>query len=137
MTKIEIGPDGVQIDAGIIAKALKLAPLDLQQRMREGTVTSRFERGEGDDAGRVRLTFFSGTRRARITADAAGEVLSCTAVDYTGPPRSPSSASKSTAKSASKKRSPDRDRLDALLDTALEGSFPASDPTAISFDRPE
>ena len=74
MTQIEIGPEQIQIDADIVAKALKMEPQDLLGRMREGTVTSQFERGEGADAGRVRLTFFSATRRARITADTAGAI---------------------------------------------------------------
>lgn len=82
MAHIDIGPDLVQVDADIVAKALQLTPQDLQNRMRDGTVTSRFERGEGEDTGRVRLTFYSDTRRARITASTTGAVLSCTAVDF-------------------------------------------------------
>ena len=85
MAQIDIGPDGVQIDAQIVAKALKLTPQALQSGMRDGTVTSLFETGEGADAGRMRLTFYSDTRRARITADTNGAVLSCTAVDYKRP----------------------------------------------------
>lgn len=82
MSEIEIGPDMVQIDAEIVAEALKLDPQDLRERMRDGTVTSRYEVGQGEDEGRVRLTFFSDTRRARITADDTGKVLTCSAVDY-------------------------------------------------------
>lgn len=82
MSDIEIGPDLVQIDAEIVAQALNLDPQDLRDRMRDGTVTSRYEVGDGEDAGRVRLTFFSDTRRARITADSTGKVLTCSAVDY-------------------------------------------------------
>ena len=82
MTTIEIAPDLIQVDADIVAKALKITPHDLQQRLREGTVTSRYETGEGADAGRVRLTFYSDSRRARITADASGAVLFCSAADY-------------------------------------------------------
>ncbi|MDO5758572.1 MAG: DUF6522 family protein [Rhodobacterales bacterium] len=130
MPQIEIGPDMIQIDAQIVAKALKLPPHELQSRMREGTVTSRFERGEGVDAGRMRLTFFSSTRRARITADESGAVLSCTAVDYVGTPKAAPPAPDATPTQMSP-----RDRLEALLDEALEGSFPASDPIAISFDK--
>ncbi|MEB8386975.1 DUF6522 family protein [Rhodobacteraceae bacterium KMM 6894] len=85
MTQIDIGPDGVQIDAEIVAKALKMTQSALQAGMRDGTVTSLYETGEGADAGRMRLTFYSETRRARITADSNGVVLSCTAVDYKRP----------------------------------------------------
>ncbi len=137
MPEIEIGPDMIQIDADIVAKTLKLTPRDLKARMRDGTVTSRFERGEGADAGRMRLTFFTDTRRARITADMNGDILSCTAVDYVGVPRGPSPTSPSTrtADPGAAGNEPDHARLDALLDAALDGTFPASDPLAIAFDR--
>lgn len=121
MPEIEIGPDQIRIDAEIVAKALRLTPQDLQHRLREGTVTSRFEQGEGTDAGRLRLTFYSDIRRARIIADTSGVVLSCTAADFG---RQPASAPA------------EHDRLDALLDAALEATFPASDPIAVSFDAP-
>lgn len=137
MPEIEVGPDMIQIDAGIVAQALKLTPRDLQRRMREGAVTSRFERGEGADAGRMRLTFFSDSRRARITADVTGQVLSCTAVDYVAPPKGTPPTSKSTQTNhpvGATGHEPDHARLDALLDAALDGTFPASDPIAIAFD---
>ena len=128
MSAIEIGPDLIRIDAGIVAKALKLAPRDLQAAMREGTVTSRFERGEGQDAGRVRLTFFSATRRARITADTTGVILTCTGADFSRRQHSTRAAVNEADSVAS-----DRDRLDAMLDAALDQTFPASDPVAIDF----
>lgn len=138
MTEIEIGPDLIQVDAEIVAKALKIAPRDLQQRMREGTVTSRYEHGEGADAGRVRLTFYSDSRRARITADTSGAILFCSAVDFD---RSPKAASTTPERTANSDTAPDtaeaaavRARLDALLDAALQETFPASDPIAIGFD---
>ncbi len=130
MARIDVGPNLIQVDAGIVAKALQLTPQDLSHRMRDGTVTSLYERGEGEDAGRVRLTFFSATRRARITADVSGKVLSCTAVDFS---RTPHQVQRSETLSSAEAAS-SRKRLDALLDAALEGSFPASDPIALSFD---
>lgn len=122
MPKIEIGPDLVQVDADIVAKALKISPHDLKERMRNGTVTSRFERGEGQDTGRVRLTFFSDRRRARITANTSGAVLSCTGVDFARPPM------------AVQPQAARQIRMNALLDDALQGTFPASDPVALGFD---
>jgi hypothetical protein len=122
MSKIEIGPDLVQIDADIVAKALKISPHDLKERMRNGTVTSRFERGEGQDAGRMRLTFFSNKRRARITADTSGTVLACTGVDFARP------------RMAVQPQNDRRTRMNTLLDDALQGTFPASDPVALGFD---
>ncbi len=137
MSKIEIGPDQILIDADIVAKALKIEPQELQQRMRDGTVTSRFERGEAEDAGRIRLTFFSGSRRARITADESGAVLSCTAVDYSRGP-TPLALTPEAAEEKPGKAQPmqHQEHIDALLDAALQDTFPASDPIALSFDRP-
>ncbi len=82
MPEIEIGDEAVQIDADLLAGALRIDADELLRRMREGTVTSRVERGEGEDAGRLRLTFFSANRRVRMVVDESGRVLSCGAVDY-------------------------------------------------------
>lgn len=120
-TQIEIGPDQVRIDAAIVAHAFQITPDDLQQRLRDGTVTSRFEQGEGADEGRVRLTFYSDTRRVRIVADRAGAVMSCNVAGF-GP--GPFDAAGKV----------NRKRLDALLDAALDATFPASDPISISPD---
>ncbi|QYX57208.1 hypothetical protein K1T73_02005 [Roseovarius sp. SCSIO 43702] len=86
MTKIEFSGDTVQVDARTLAKAFRIGTNDLKQGMRDGTITSRFERGEDEDAGKVRLTFFSANRRVRMTADESGNVLTCSAVDYARPP---------------------------------------------------
>ena len=131
MPTIEIGPDLIQIDAEVVANALKIAPQDLKAGMREGTVTSRFERGEEEDAGRIRLTFFSATRRARITADTAGRVLSCSTADFSRPFISASQVPEPGGAPAA----PDRNMLDAMLDAALSQTFPASDPVALDFER--
>lgn len=136
MPEIEIGPDLIQIDADIVAKALRITPQDMQDRMRDGTVTSRFEQGEGEDAGRVRLTFFSDTRRARITADTTGTILTCSAVDFTRTPRNALPETRSSNPDNDDKR-PERARLEGLLDEALQGTFPASDPIALAFDTPD
>ena len=152
MTRIEYINDGVQVDAGILAQAFAISAEDLRLGMREGAITSRFEQGEGEDAGKVRLTFSSADRRVRMIADERGRVLECTAVDFrTPPPRSPATPSQShgagghdTGSGAAAETSADRNvaeasdadrraRLDALLDDALCDTFPASDPVALSF----
>ncbi len=69
MTKIEIADDMMQVDAKVLAKALRMDTNDLKQGMRDGTITCRIERGEGKHAGKVCLTFFSADRRVRMTAD--------------------------------------------------------------------
>lgn len=152
MTRIEYVNDGVQVDASILAQAFAISAEDLRLGMREGSITSRFEQGEGEDAGKVRLTFFSADRRVRMIADERGSVLACSAEDFRTPlPCSPATPSRShgagasdASSGAADETSADRhvaeefdaarrDRLDALLDEALCETFPASDPVAISF----
>lgn len=134
MTPVEFSEGNVSIDGAVLARAFGISDDDLKQRMREGTITSRFERGEGEDAGTVRLVFFSRARRIRITADEGGNILTCGAVDFAGPPgfgsrlSAPASASGQDAEQAA--------HVEMLLDLALEGTFPASDPVAISIDAP-
>ena len=84
MPGIELQQDGARIDAAVLARAFGISADDLRQGMRDGTITSRFERGAGKDAGTVRLIFFSSSRRIRITADESGRILTCGAVDFAG-----------------------------------------------------
>jgi len=74
MPGIDLQQDGARIDAAVLARAFGISADDLRQGMRDGTITSRFERGAGKDAGTVRLIFFSSSRRIRITADASGRI---------------------------------------------------------------
>jgi hypothetical protein len=150
MTRIEYINDGVQVDAGMLAQAFAISAEDLRLGMREGAITSRFEQGEGEDAGKVRLTFFSADRRVRMIADERGSVLECSAVTFPLP-RSPaapgqrheagagdasSGAADETFKDPHAAEEADaarRARLDAILDEALCDTFPASDPIAVRF----
>jgi hypothetical protein len=77
------------VDAALIGELLDLAPSDVQALMRAGKITSRCERGEGDHAGRYRLTFFHACRRARLTVDAAGRIIRRSIIDYGGRPLPP------------------------------------------------
>jgi hypothetical protein len=60
MGGIVIEDDGVSVDAEVLGEAFGLAPAQVPALMREGAITSLFERGEGEDAGRMRLSFFHG-----------------------------------------------------------------------------
>ena len=79
---IRIDDSGIEIDAGIIAEGLGLDPAVLREHMREGRITSRCERGIGEDDGRWRLTFFSSTRRLRLVVDAAGRIEQRSMIDF-------------------------------------------------------
>jgi hypothetical protein len=71
---IEIGEDGFQIDAKIIAEGLGIEAALVPARMREGAITSLCERGVDADAGSYRLTFFHKGTRLRLVIDEAGNI---------------------------------------------------------------
>jgi hypothetical protein len=75
MMRLERNGDGFMIDAADLGRLLELEPDAVQDLMRRGAITSVFERGEGEDEGRFRLTFTHGARRVRLIVDAVGEVL--------------------------------------------------------------
>ena len=78
----------IEVDAALVAKALQLDPEALRAALRSGAVTSQCETGIDEDAGRFRLTFFSATRRLRLTVDASGTVLQTSTADYRRTPGS-------------------------------------------------
>lgn len=82
LMQIEIGPHDVNIDARLIGAGLDLDPATVLADMRAGVITSRFERGAGEDAGRYRLTFFHASRRCRIIVDRDGTVLRRSTLDF-------------------------------------------------------
>ncbi|MHA3915891.1 DUF6522 family protein [Halovulum sp. GXIMD14793] len=78
--KIDMSGDQPTIDARDLGALLDLSPDEVQLLMRGGEITSRFETGEGEDAGKVRLTFFHRGRRVRLTCSKDETVLSTTCV---------------------------------------------------------
>lgn len=72
----------VEIPLEWVAHLLGLPPEGAQAALRSGALTSVLEKGEGRDAGRMRLTFFHGTRRARIILDADGRPVQRSAIDF-------------------------------------------------------
>ena len=70
------------IDAETLADGLGVALSDVRALMRSGAITSRCERGEGDDEGRTRLTFFHRSRRFRLVVDAGGRTLQRSTIDF-------------------------------------------------------
>jgi hypothetical protein len=80
MVKFEDG--AVQIDAAVIGEGLGIEPSLVQSRMREGKITSRYERGIDEDAGYHRLTFFTESQRLTLIVDDAGNVLQRSVIDF-------------------------------------------------------
>jgi hypothetical protein len=61
--------DGLVVDAELVAGKLGLSPDTFWQEMKRGIVYSVVERGEGEDAGRVRLTVRYRARSWSITLE--------------------------------------------------------------------
>jgi hypothetical protein len=70
------------VDATLVGELLGVAASDVLALMRDGKITSRCERGEGEHAGQYRLTFFYAGRRARLNVDAAGRIIRRSIIDY-------------------------------------------------------
>jgi len=68
-TAITRSDDGFVVDAAVVAGKLGLAPDAFWREMRRGIVYGVVERGEGDDAGRVRLTFRYRARSWSVTLE--------------------------------------------------------------------
>lgn len=86
MAMIAFEEGAIQVDATIVAKGLGIDPSLVQERMREGAITSLCERGHAEDIGRYRLTFFSLSRRFRLIVDEGGNVISRSAIDFSDRP---------------------------------------------------
>ncbi|WP_299844162.1 DUF6522 family protein [uncultured Paracoccus sp.] len=69
-------------DGRIIVEAAELAPLlgldlaEFQSQMRSGQIATGTEEGQGEDAGRFRVTFTSSQWKLRLTCAADGTVIS-------------------------------------------------------------
>ena len=66
---------GFVIDAEDLGPLLGVEPPRVPELMREGRITCRSERGEGEDEGRFRLTFRHGRTTLRLVVQAAGTVI--------------------------------------------------------------
>jgi hypothetical protein len=83
---VEVRSDEIQIDAAVVAAGLGIELSAVCALMRSGQVTSLCERGEGDDQGRFRLTFFYRGKRFRVTVDEGGRIVRRASIDFGGRP---------------------------------------------------
>ena len=65
--------DGFTVDARIVAGKLGLSPEMFWREVKRGIVYGVVERGEGEDAGRVRLTFRYRARSWSTTLEDTGQ----------------------------------------------------------------
>ncbi|OZA13275.1 MAG: hypothetical protein B7Y02_06275 [Rhodobacterales bacterium 17-64-5] len=72
---IEFENGTIQVRAEDVASGLKLTPEEVMQGFRNDAITSLCEKGLGEDAGRLRLTFRSSRWRLRLIVDADGAIL--------------------------------------------------------------
>jgi len=75
MSDVTIETEGFSVDALLIGDAFGIAPMSVPERMRTSQITSRCETGVGEDAGRIRLTFFYEGKAFRLTVDSDGVIL--------------------------------------------------------------
>jgi hypothetical protein len=79
---VESNAGDFSVDAALVGELLDVAASEVLALMRDGKITSRCERGEGEHAGQYRLTFFHAGRRARLSVDAAGRIIKRSVIDY-------------------------------------------------------
>lgn len=72
---ISLNEEGATIDAAILAEGLGIEAAEIDVMIREGRLTSSFEKGIGEDEGRFRLTFWIEGKRLRVVVDNRGTVL--------------------------------------------------------------
>ena len=84
--KIDMTSGQPVIDAKDLGALLSISPKDVQTKMRSGDITSKYEIGQDEDAGRFRLTFDHAGKRIRLTCATDGTVLKTLKADTTQKP---------------------------------------------------
>lgn len=74
------------LDPAVLAARFRLSVADFRRNMALGHITSMVEAGQGEDAGRFRLTLRFGNRVWRAVVDASGRVADET-LGFTSPVR--------------------------------------------------
>lgn len=80
---------GIEIDASLVAKGLRIDPEALRAALRKATVARTIEKNDGNEEGRVRVRFYPTRRRLRLLFTAQGVILQTSSADYSRRPRTP------------------------------------------------
>lgn len=75
MSAIEHEGSDFVVDATLLSVAFGRPVEEIKASMQDGRITSRCEKGSGEDAGRWRLTFYHAGRALRLTVNEEGEIL--------------------------------------------------------------
>ena len=71
---LSVDGEDVSIEAAVLAPQLNLTVAELKDAMARGEVRTLVERGEGTDAGRMRLTFRFGSRCWSVMREPDGSI---------------------------------------------------------------
>ncbi|MEO8244777.1 MAG: hypothetical protein ABI832_21035 [bacterium] len=123
MLKITLPADRFEPDMSAVAMAFGIGVKDLHDHIETDIISRWFEVGTGDADDKPHQIFASFKLGIRVDTDEHGNV--CAVSDYKA------LAEDVTVDPVSDRKS----HIDALLDEAINESFPASDPMAISIPR--
>ncbi len=148
MIRITLPADRAVIDMAAVAQAFGISVKDLDDAIHIGTISRWLEVGGGDQDNKPHQIFASVTLGLRVDVDEHGAVHSADKYDVMSVLQTHQAENRRAGQSkplmkkafdTRRQSSPDtmrRAHLDALLDEAVDESFPASDPIAISFMPP-
>ena len=72
----------IEIDAALVGDLFNVPPAEVLALLKARAITSVCERGIDEHQGEMRLSFFYGNRRARVSIDANGKVLRRSVIDF-------------------------------------------------------
>lgn len=72
----------IEIDAALVGDLFNVPPAEVLVLLKARAITSVCERGIDEHQGEMRLSFFYGNRRARVSIDADGKVLRRSVIDF-------------------------------------------------------
>lgn len=150
MFKITLPPDRAAPDLDAVAKAFGISIDDFKEGIQIGTISQWIEVGEGNEDNKPHRVFASEKFGMRVDVDERGNVHSANkygvarAVSRSHRPEHGDAGFSNVTVAETLKVNTQGDpdtsrqtRLDTILDEALDQSFPASDPIAISFGSPQ
>jgi len=142
MRHLILSNDRTEVDMRLLAGAFGFSREALDDALGLGTISYWYELGPGDTA-TPRVVFRSTESGQRVTLDRTGRIMSPEESHLADQPVPCSETCRPVGAKARAAHASDEvpqqaaaRRLDGLLDQALQDTFPASDPVAISFDAP-